>query len=253
MKKIDFKKKTILITGASGYLGRKLIADYLKLGAYIIAVDKNKFKKKNKRISYFNCDLSIHKDRISLCKNICSKFKKIDIIINNASYTGDNNIIGWNTKFENHSYHATIKAFEVSVFAVLDIIKSLIKLLRKSSNPKIINISSIYSKMAPDFNLYKGLKMHNPIAYGSAKAALDQITKYLTSICGPKINVNSILPGGIKRSQNKKFMKRYIEKTPLKRMATEQDISNAVIFFSSDMSNYITGQSIVIDGGYSIT
>ena len=46
MKKIDFKKKTILITGASGYLGRKLIADYLKLGAYIIAVDKNKFKKK---------------------------------------------------------------------------------------------------------------------------------------------------------------------------------------------------------------
>ena len=104
MKKINFNKKTILITGASGYLGRKLISDYLKLGAYIIAVDKNKFQKKNKRIFYFNCDLSNHKDRVLLCKKIYSKFKKIDIIINNASYTGDDNIIGWNTKFENHSY-----------------------------------------------------------------------------------------------------------------------------------------------------
>jgi len=70
---------------------------------------------------------------------------------------------------------------------------------------------------------------------------------------GPKIRVNSISPGGIKRKQNKKFIERYKNKTSLKRMCTEDDISNAVIFLSSYMSRYITGQNIIVDGGYSIS
>ena len=68
----------------------------------------------------------------------------------------------------------------------------------------------------------------------------------------PRIRVNSISLGGIKRKQSKIFIKRYSDKTLLKRMGTEEDILGTIIFLSTNMSNYITGQNIVIDGGRSI-
>ena len=73
----------------------------------------------------------------------------------------------------------------------------------------------------------------------------------LSNIVAPKIRVNAISPGGIFRNQPKKFIKRYLTKTPLKRMCREKDIVNAIIYLSSDLSSYITGQNLIIDGGYS--
>ena len=73
----------------------------------------------------------------------------------------------------------------------------------------------------------------------------------LSNIVAPKIRVNAISPGGIVRNQPKKFIKRYLSKTPLKRMGREEDIVNAIIYISSDLSSYVTGQNLIVDGGYS--
>ena len=89
------------------------------------------------------------------------------------------------------------------------------------------------------------------------KHSMTKSQRYLTNNTSyPKkkslnIRINSISPGGIYRKQPKKFIKKYLEKTPLKRMCKEEDVANAVVFFSSDLSNYITGQNLIIDGGYS--
>ena len=91
------------------------------------------------------------------------------------------------------------------------------------------------------------------MGYGVSKAGLKHYTKLLSTALAPKIRVNSISPGGIYRKQPRKFIKRYIEKTPLLRMGNEQDVVNAVIFFSSNMSSYITGQDLIVDGGYSLS
>ena len=93
--------------------------------------------------------------------------------------------------------------------------------------------------------------MKAPLAYGVSKAGLVQYTKILSNALAPKIRVNAISPGGIFRNQPKKFVKRYLDKTPLGRMGTEDDIVNAVIFLSSNLSTYITGQNLIVDGGYS--
>ena len=69
---------------------------------------------------------------------------------------------------------------------------------------------------------------------------------------GPKIRVNTISIGGIYRKQNKKFVKKYETKTFLKRMAKEKDVMGGIIFFASDLSNYITGQNLFIDGGFTV-
>ena len=81
---------------------------------------------------------------------------------------------------------------------------------------------------------------------------MNNLTKWLASTLAPKIRVNSISPGGILRLQPKNFIKKYASKTPLNRMAIENDIIGSVIFLSTDMSKYITGQDILVDGGFTI-
>jgi|TARA_B100001964_G_C14209786_1_gene589922 NAD(P)-dependent dehydrogenase (short-subunit alcohol dehydrogenase family) len=95
--------------------------------------------------------------------------------------------------------------------------------------------------------------MITPMAYGVSKGGLIHSTKLLSVKLAPKIRVNAISPGGVFRNQSKKFLKKYLSKTPLKRMANENEISNVVIFLSSDLSSYITGHNLIIDGGYSLT
>ncbi len=124
--------------------------------------------------------------------------------------------------------------------------------MNKSKTASIINIGSIYGFLAYDKNLYIGTKMITPISYGISKGASIQSTKLLASKFAPKIRVNSISPGGVFRNQPTKFVKKYINKTLLKRMVNEEDVSNAVLFLSAELSSYITGQNLIVDGSYSL-
>ena len=93
--------------------------------------------------------------------------------------------------------------------------------------------------------------MANPASYAAAKAGLIQFTKWLSKTVGPSIRVNSISPGGIYRKQPRKFVNAYVKKTSLKRMAKESDF-DGIILLLSDASNYITGQNIIVDGGWGV-
>lgn len=94
--------------------------------------------------------------------------------------------------------------------------------------------------------------VYNSAGYGVSKSALIYLIKWLASSMATKVRVNSISPVGINRRQSSLLKKKYISKVPLGRMCKEDYIIGTVLFLSSDLSNYITGQNIIIDGGYSI-
>tara|TARA_B100000989_G_scaffold255083_1_gene203901 strand:- start:20136 stop:20876 length:741 start_codon:yes stop_codon:yes gene_type:complete len=243
---LNLKNKICVVTGCHGYVGKIIVKKLYALGVKVIGTDI--VEKRNKRLKYFyKLDLSKKRDIESFAKIIDRKFKKIDILVNNASYVGTSNInknnfgkTFYNEKFERLNLTNTI------YFTNL-----ILKNLQKSKSSSIINISSIYSLLGFDYNLYKGTNMKTPLAYGISKAGLSHFSKMLSSALPPNIRINSISPGGIFRKQPKKFIRKYLKKIPLKRMCTEEDVANAVVFFSSDLSNYITGQNLIIDGGYS--
>ena len=185
-------------------------------------------------------------DRKHLTIKIKKKFKKIDVLINNAGHIPEKKI-NYKNKFFNEDF------IKLNLNSVAYLTESLIPLLGKSKKASIINIASIYGFLAHDYNLYKNTNMNPSLAYGISKAGLIQFTKLAAAKLAPNIRVNSISPGGIFRKQNKSFIKRYLNKTLLKRMGKEDDVSNVVIFLSSSLSNYITGQNIILDGGYSIS
>ena len=93
--------------------------------------------------------------------------------------------------------------------------------------------------------------MNNQIGYSVSKAGIIQLTKWFSAYLAPKIRVNCITPGGIKRAQSKKFIESYSKLTLLNRMATEEDVISGILFLASESSKYITGQNIIIDGGWS--
>lgn len=251
----NFKNKNIFITGSNGFLGNEISRVFQNLGANLILTDihtTSKIKKKSKNIFYKRCDLRSSEDIKKLVKFIYKKYKKLDIVINNASYTGNSDLKGWSTSFKNQNTNNWHDVFQVSLNSIFEFSNSFYSLLKKNRGGSIINISSIYGFMAPDWNMYSDTNVYNPAGYGVSKSALIYLTKWLASSMAPKVRVNSISPGGINRRQSLLFKKKYISKVPLRRMCKEDDIIGTVLFLSSDLSNYITGQNIIIDGGYSI-
>ncbi|MDB3982313.1 SDR family oxidoreductase [Candidatus Pelagibacter sp.] len=255
---INFKDKNVLITGANGFIGSSLSELFYNLGANLILTDKVKKPLKLKKLinkkktHYLSCDLAMETSILNFQKKILNRYNRLDVIIHNASSTGDDNNIGWAANFDKQLTHHWDQVFQISLKSNFDINKKFIKLLKKSKNPSIINISSIYGFMAPDWEIYRGTKIKNPAGYGVSKAGLIYLTKWMAKTLAPKIRVNSVSPGGIKRTQSKRFIKKYIKKVPLGRMANETDVVNAVIFLASDMSSYVTGQNIIVDGGISL-
>lgn len=248
------KGKKILITGASGYLGREIVSTLydLDVSLYVTDISKEALsifnKKKYSKIIKIPCDLSKEAER----KKLIKKIKSLDVLINNAAYVGTSKLEGWNTKFNKQSLETWHKAMEVNLTAPFHLIRDFSNKLKKSNNPSIINISSVYGFAAPDYEIYKNTNIHNIAAYATSKAGINQLTKWFASTLGPKVRVNTISIGGIYRKQNKTFVKKYKAKTFLKRMANEKDVIGGIIFFASDLSNYITGQNLFIDGGFTV-
>ena len=119
----------------------------------------------------------------------------------------------------------------------------------------LINMASIYGIVGPDFSLYEDLdNMTMPAAYSAIKGGIINLTRYLASYYGKyNIRINSVSPGGIYDNQADSFIKKYNLKTPLNRMARPEDVTPIVCFLLSNDSKYITGQNILVDGGYTIT
>ena len=125
-------------------------------------------------------------------------------------------------------------------------------LLQKSDHASVINIGSIYGSYGPDWRLYESTEMGNPAAYSSSKGGLLQFTRWLATSVAPLVRVNAVSPGGIYRKQNEKFVEKYSLRTPLGRMGTEDDLRGAVAYLASDLSRYVTGQNLEVDGGWGV-
>ena len=260
---MSLKGRKAIITRATGGLGKHMAATIVELGGSVILVDRpgsnysslvSELEENNAAdIECFDCDLENEDERKSLISRIKNDYSmNLNILINNAAFGGTTDLSGWVTKFEDQSVETWRRAIEVNLTAVFDLSKGFAGLLGKNGHGSIINVSSIYGTLGPDYSLYKGTNMGNPAAYAASKGGVIQLTRWLSTTLSPKIRVNAISPGGVLRGQPEKFVRRYNTGTPLGRMATEEDFKGVIAYLASDLSKYMTGQNLVIDGGRSI-
>ncbi len=251
-----------LITGAAGGLGRAMADSLAELGADLVLVDlpgadtpafaRQIEQKHGTAVVVKECDLEQAAQRTALAKQVLTGEGHLDVLVNNAAFVGSSNLSGWAEAFEDQTIDTWRRALEVNLTAAFHLCQLFAPALRNSRGGSIINTTSIYGQWGPDWALYEGTGMSNPAAYGASKGGLVQLTRWLSTTLAPEIRVNAISPGGVARNQPEAFVSRYEARTPLGRMAREDDFRGAIAYLASDLSAYVTGQVLAVDGGWGV-
>ena len=256
---MSLKGRVALLTGACGNLGKVFTETLAEAGSTLVLVDrdskqlvkmKDKFAKDGIDVMCCNYDLEISEERKALHAEVTKRYPKIDVLINNAAFVGNSDLPGWASNFEDQSVETWRRALEVNLVAVFE----LCQLFNNFMNPftsSIINLGSIYGLSGPVWELYEDTDMSNPAAYAASKGGLIQLTRWLATTLSPTVRVNSISPGGISNNQPRNFVQKYEKRTPLGRMGEPEDLKGALIYLASDLSRYVTGQNLNVDGGWS--
>ena len=241
----NLENKIIIITGGNGLLGVSIIKKIKSSGAFVVNLDIN--HQTNKSLSNVYCDITNEKSINETLDLIIQKYGRIDGLINNAyPRTKD-----WGDKFEDIKLSSWKQNIDWQLNSYFYISQQVAIQMAKQKSGSIVNISSIYGVVGPDFSVYAGTNMTMPAGYAAIKGGLINLTRYMASYFGPKnVRVNCVSPGGIFDNQNEIFVKNYEKIVPLKRMGKPEDISPSVAFLLSDESKYITGQNLIIDGGW---
>tara|TARA_B100000780_G_C21104105_1_gene445704 strand:+ start:927 stop:1658 length:732 start_codon:yes stop_codon:yes gene_type:complete len=239
---MNLKNKKILITGATGGIGYSLIKKFSELGSIILATGTNKdklskLKNEFKDIKIKDFRLDEHSKIEEFIEACHTELGGLDILINNAGITIDNLSI----RLADENWK---KVIDVNLTSTFLMCKYSIKKMLKNKYGKIINITSIVGHTG-------NLGQAN---YAASKAGIVGFSKSLAiEYAKKKININCISPGFIKTEMtdkiNEEFKKTLILKIPSGDLGTGQDIANCAVFLSSDMSDYITGETIHVNGG----
>lgn len=265
--KFSLEGKTAIVTGALGLLGKEFCKGLAEFGANVVVVDLDEKKAEDfsKELSYkykvkslgIKCDVSREEDVNNMVERVLEEYPKIDILHNNAA-TKTDDLEGFFAPFEEYSLDNWRKVMSVNIDGMFLVAQKVGQHMAKVGGGSIIQTSSIYGLVAPDMRIYKGAvylnkNINTPAVYTVSKAAVIGLTKYLAAYWGDKkIRVNTLILGGNESGQNETFVKNYSHKVPLGRMGYPDEMVGALIYLASDASSYVTGQSIVVDGGFSI-
>lgn len=250
--------KTIVIIGGAGLLGRVFADSLLAQKANVVIADLNleagnevceylQKKHKNSVISTEIVDITSKESLLDLIGRICKARGSIDAVVNNAyphnkNYGRSLDEVEYQDFCENINLHLGGYFLSTQQFA---------KLFKRQKFGQVINISSIYGCIAPRFDIYDGTSMTMPVEYAAIKAAIQHLSLYFMRYYkGTNIRFNCIAPGGIKDSQSMQFIKNYEKYSQSKGMLDPEDICGALIFLLSDMAQYINGQTIIVDDGW---
>ena len=247
----NLKNKNIIITGASSGLGEQMVATFSKLGSNIILISRNSLKITNiaktlskkytkQKFKSYELDISKYENTEIIFTKIVKEFKTIDVLINNAGITDDNIIV----RMSKNQWNDVI---DTNLNGTFNCSKFCSKVMMKQRFGKIINISSIIGQIGN-----KG-----QTNYSASKAGIIGLTKSLAKeLASRNITVNAINPGYIETNMTKKMSEKmkddFLNKIPLKAFGKPEDVSFLAAFLSSNSSNYITGETINIDGGIAI-
>jgi len=240
---MSLENKIIVVVGGSGLLGKEIVDEIIQNKGTPVNLDL----KIDKRCFSLKTDVTSKKSILKSFDIILKEFQRIDGLVN-TSYPKTKD---WSNEYCETDISSFNKNLEIQLSSVFFISKLVLNVMKDQNFGSIVNLASIYGLIGYDRNLYENTELTLPVAYSAIKGGLINLSRYLASYLGSEnIRSNCVSPGGVFNNQNSTFVKQYSEKVPLGRMANADDIAPTVSFLLSDESNYVTGQNIAIDGGW---
>ena len=240
---INLKNINVILTGATGGIGNSILEVLVDAEANIVATGTNeeklnKIKNKYQTVKVEKFDISEHRNIENFINRVSDKLgNKIDILINNAGVTSDNLSI----RMKEEEWK---KVIDINLTSTFLLSKNVLKKMLKEKKGKIINITSVVGHAG-------NVGQAN---YSASKAGLVAMSKSLALEYGKKnININCVSPGFISTEMTNKIDENYKEilksKIPMDRFGDPKDVANTVLFLCSGLSDYITGETIHVNGG----
>ena len=245
--------KCAVVIGGAGKIGFPMTEALAEAGAKVFIASTNKenwsksvlkLQSKGLDVEGLTMDQSNEDSVVNFIADVTKKFKVPDILINAGCI-----------RPMQHFFHDSVenwdKSMSVNARGIFITCRAFGNEMAKQGMGSIINISSVYGMVAPDMNIYEGSNFETEPDYPFLKGGIISFTKYLASYFSKNnVRVNCISPGGFFDNQPEPFLTKYVNKTPLGRMASEEDFKGIIAYLASDMSKYVTGQNIKIDGGW---
>ncbi|WCE29850.1 oxidoreductase [Vibrio sp. SCSIO 43137] len=249
--------KKIVIAGAGGLLGARLVSAALKQKATVIAADINPTLMQE-RLKALGVDLSdnqlvIEELDVTSEESVKQFFTKHDSLDGavNATYPR-------NKKYGAHFFDVTLESFNENLSLHLGsaflFTQQCAASFKQTPSPfSLVNISSIYGVVAPKFDIYDNTPMTMPVEYAAIKSAIIHLNKYAAAyVNDSRFRVNCVSPGGIFDFQPDDFLKAYKKNTHGEGMLDVEEVIGSVLFLLSEQSKYVTGQNIIVDDGFSL-
>lgn len=264
--------RTVLLTGATGYFGRAFADALASAGATVLLFGRDERVQKleeslqsrhgKARVKHYIADCADDPAFGTALQKAIDEHEGVDVLVNNAfefsRATGFNDPSG---SMDRLSREQWMRALESGVFWQAAAIQRVLPAMKQKGAGSIVNISSMYALVAPDPAFYHGKAVFNPPSYSVAKAGLLALTRYVASFYGEfGIRCNALVPGSFPNTDpaafnapaDDSFLASLASRTALGRVGKVDDLKGALIFLASSASEYMTGQSLVVDGGWTI-
>ncbi len=247
--------KTAFVSGARGHLGSAMARALAAAGAHVIVNGRD-----GHELTRFAADLegeghsveaaAFDAHDVAAIRNFFGRLKRLDVLVNNIGFMQAKSLAELAPQDFAATYNATVTTAFESVRASLPALKAAVA---ASGDASVINVSSMYGRVAPDGRLYDRREQQSPFHYGPAKAALEQLTRHLAAELGPeKIRVNALVPGAFPKPGKMPpgLEPRLAARTMLGRTGGTSEIAGPLLFLATPASTYVTGSSLVVDGGW---
>lgn len=252
------KDNVIVITGGAGLIGQEFVKAVIKNFGIAIIADINEelgtqvrkelsVELNTSKIDFIQLDITSKESLTNCIEHLTEKYNRIDALVNNA-YPRNKN---FGRHFFDVKYEDFVQNLGVNLGGYFKTSQEFAKYFKQQGYGNIVNISSVYGVIAPDFEMYDETNMTTPVEYAVIKSGLIHLTKYMAKYFkGLNIRVNTLSPGGIFDNQPDSFLKKYKDKCLNKGMLDKSDLKGTLVYLLSDMSQYVNGQNIVVDDGF---
>ncbi len=253
------KDKVVVVTGGAGVLGRQFCTAIVGSGGVAIVADRDveaatraAAEMNQARIGRAEAallDITDLKSVGTLIAGLQEKYGHIDAVVNNA-YPRNRN---YGRRLEKVTYEDFCENVGQHLGGYFLVAQQFGLFFRDHGGGNIVNLSSIYGTMVPRFEIYAGTPMTMPVEYAAIKSAVVQLTRYFAQYFkGTGIRVNSLSPGGVLADQPADFLAAYNGHCASKGMLSPTDVVGALLFLLSDQSQFMTGQNLIVDDGFSL-
>ncbi|MDR0677792.1 MAG: SDR family oxidoreductase [Holosporaceae bacterium] len=261
---VNLSEKIAVVTGGAGNIGPHLVKSLYDSGAIVYVLLKPgtsndhslEMLKNITGIYFLECDILDFDELTNVSSILNKKHGQLDLLVANAGIDAPppaNSDYNNNGKINFYDPLEFSKIINVNLCGTFNTLIAFGKLMEHRGG-SIILMGSLYSMVSPDPSFYSHIipEFIKSPAYSASKAGIAQLGRFFAAHWGKyKISINTLSPGGVAGKQDVKFVEKYINRVPMKRMCCCADICNAILFLASESSRYITGINLFLDGGFS--